>query len=533
VQIDPSPVTMNETFQLTLTQSGTQAAGVPDLTVLQKDFLILGTARQISYSVINGQSSMNSQWVVTLKPTKTGVLSIPPIKIGSEHSSPMTINIEASTNKQAVAPDNQKETNLGDQSLVLKTSVDQSKPFVNQEIILTVKLYNSKRLLDAEYQAPQADDALILPLGDAKRYQTEQNGTNYVVEEQQYAVFPQKSGVLKIKSPTFTALVYDFNPQRVKAQDKEIEVNVQPIPKQFEAKTWLPAKEVRISEEYENTNQTLSQGSTLVRTISLEGIGIPAQLLPDLSFTSSNEFNVYPEKGTDRNQVRQGELVGSTEFKVTYLFNKTGRIVLPEVKVHWFNTQTGKEETASLAPRSVEITPSAQTQKNIPSSNKQSTVVDKEEEPISRAIPESVTIPDNNYWPWVLALFFACAWIGTLVLWALKKSRRNLKSRDKHALDQLKKACTSSRPKEARDALIKWASLHWPDASILNLSELSHIVHDARLKKQISLLSQALYKNEAQSMWRGDELLRAVHALKSSQFADDQKTIVLPPINPL
>lgn len=536
VQIDSSPVAMNETFQLTLTQNGTQAAGLPDLTVLRKDFLILGTARQVSYSVINGQSSMNSQWVITLKPLKAGLLSIPSIKIGSEQSNPMTINVEASANSTA-ATSNQNSSNLnGD--LVLKTSVNLKKPYVNQGIIYTVKLYNSKRLLDAEYQAPQAADALIIPLGDAKRYQTFQNSTNYVVEEQKYAVFPQKSGSLKITSPSFTAMIYDFDPQRIKAQDKDTEIKVQPIPTQYQNKTWLPAKHVRLSEHYENTNQTLSQGSTLVRTITLEGIDVPAQLLPNLTFTGTDNFSVYPEKGADRNQVRQGELVGSTEFKVTYLFNKAGKVVLPEVKVHWFNTQTGQEETSTLAPRSVEITPALQQNSN--SHPPVSPLLPAVNKPIknttSTGVPQALMpAAKSNYGPWIVALFFAGAWLSTLLLGTWKKRNRRLgKGQYKHALNRLKHACVSANPMEARDALIAWARVHWPDASILNLSELSQLVRDPQLKKQIHILSQALYKSPEHSNWQGHGLLKAVLAIKSSKQEPSlsRKSVLLPPINP-
>ena len=523
VQIDPAPVTMDENFQLTLTQVGAQAPGVPNLKGLQKDFLILGTARQVSYSVINGQSSMSNQWVITLKPLKTGVLSIPAIKIGSELSTPMTINVEA-------APTQQDTPDLDDQPLILKTSVDLEHPYVNQQIIYTVKLYNSKRLIDANYEPPQAEDALIIPLGDAKRYQTTQNETAYVVEEQRYAVFPQKSGILKITSPSFTALIYEFNPQRVKAQDKEREIQVQPIPKQASGGLWLPAKEVTLTEHYENSNQYLSQGSTLVRTITLEGVGIPAQLLPNLTFKGADEFSVYPEKGTDRNQVRQGELVGSTEFKVTYLFNKAGKIILPEVRVPWFNTQTGKEEVAILAPRSIEITPLANSSNPMPT--KQS--------PVEREVVDNQNITSaaqsadaGNFWPWLVAVLFAGAWLITLLLWGWQKRYKFMgKNQHKAALAQLKNACAASNPQEARDALLKWASVHWPDATLLNLGDLSQMVRDPQLKKQVNILSQVLYKNKESNLWRGHELLKAVDAFQPSTATLKRRNSDLPPINP-
>ena len=49
-----------------------------------------------------------------------------------------------------------------------------------------------------------------VPFGGERRYQVNKNGRTYAVEEQQFALFPQKSGDLKIKPPVFNALVYDF-----------------------------------------------------------------------------------------------------------------------------------------------------------------------------------------------------------------------------------------------------------------------------------------------------------------------------------
>ena len=525
VQINPSPVTIDENFQLTLTQSNVQAGGVPDLGVLQKEFIILATARQVSYSVVNGQSSSTSQWVVTLKPLKTGVLSIPAIKMGAEESSPITINVEAEGTKQ----DN---SDFDKHDLLLQTSVDRDKPYVNQEIIYTVKIFNSKRLLDADYEAPKAENALVIPLGDTKRYQTVQNNTSYVVEEQKYAVFPQKSGELTITSPTFTALVYDIEPQRVKVADKETKLTIAPIPQQYQD-VWLPAKEVSLSEQYENASQTLTQGSTLVRTITLEGAGIPAQLLPSLDFKGSDIFSVYPERGTDRNQVKQGELVGSTEFKVTYLFNKPGKIIIPELRLPWFNTLTRKEEVAVLAPRSIEITPALNSSIDQNQANSQRPILKSEpDNSVKVAQTTSFSAKSSSYWAWFVALFFACAWLITLYLGRWKKPVRRIgKKAYKKALDELKEACDHAKPKAARDALLKWAFLHWPDATLLNLNDLAQLIRYSQLKKQIQLLSQVLYKKQ-NSAWRGDELFRAVSAVKSNTLATTAKTAVLPPINP-
>jgi hypothetical protein len=522
--IDPPQVSTSETFTLTLTQHDSQSGGVPDLTPLQKDYIILGTERHLSYSIINGQSESSSEWVITLKPIKTGILTIPAITMGAEHSTPISINVEANAQKQ----DTSDEDDLN-QDVMLKTEVNEKKPYVNQQIIYTVKLYNSKQLLDADYQGPQVKDALVVPLGDTKRYQTVKNTINYLVEEQNYAIYPQKSGSLTILSPTFTALIYAFNPQRVKVQDKGINLTVLPIPPQYKGKVWLPAKQVKLTEHYENANQTLLQGSTLTRTVTLEGTALPAQLLPNLDFAEPEGASVYPEKGVTHSQIKQGQLVDSIEFKVTYLFNKGGKITIPELNVPWFNTATGKNEHALLPARTIDITPALSSNiKSVTPVTRQSGSVPQNNVPL-KSSPE----PDQNNKPWLIALFFALAWVITLFLWWQQKHRKLLgKGHYKSALKQLEKACIACNPKQARDALLTWAALHWPDASLLNLTDLTKLVRDVHLKKELQRLSQVLYKNEGNKLWRGDELLKAIHAIKKGPDLKKPKANILPPINP-
>jgi hypothetical protein len=526
VQVDPAQVTLGEAFKLSLSQGDPQNGGVPDLTPLQKDFVILGTERNVNYNIINGQTQSSSQWIVTLRAKKTGILTIPALKIGLEQSSALTINVEVSGNDNA--QDLQNDSSQQD-GVMLIGKVDEKKPYLNQQITYTVKLYLSKRFMDAKYQVPKVDDALVKFLGEEKQYQMVQNNINYVVVEQKYAIFPQKQGTLKIQSPIFSALVYDFDPQRIQVQDKPITLEVQPIPPQYKGKAWLPAKQIKLSEAYENSNQTFSQGSTITRTVTIEGVAIPAELLPTLNFDSTDAYNVYPEKGAENTQEKQEQLTSSTEIKVTYLFNKAGKVTIPEVRLPWFNTATGKEEVAVLAPRSIDILPSASA-----SMNNTSAPVVAQNKAVNQSPSETkLAAQTNNNGAWMVALLFAIAWIITLGLWGWQRHSRGIgRGLYKKALSDLNKACSESNPGNARDALLKWASLQWPDAPLLNLTDLTKLVRDAHLKKQLHILSQVLYGNEDKALWRGDELIRAVNSVKRVKSRAERKTKILPPINP-
>ncbi|HAT7848122.1 TPA: protein BatD, partial [Legionella pneumophila] len=233
----------------------------------------------------------------------------------------------------------------------------------------------------------------------------------------------------------------------------------------------------------------------------------------------------------ERNQVRQGELIGSVEIKVTYLFNKSGKTTIPELRLPWFNTETGKEEIAVLPPRSIDIIPSTAVKAN--TANTQ--VTGKEMSASSQSAPDSASVSnESGGWAVKLAIFFGLAWLITLSLWIWQKRPResSRKKEYKKALDALNKACNQCNPKKARDAVLKWASLQWPDAPMLNLTDLAQLVRDAHLRKQLHLLSQVLYRSQEKTLWRGDELLRAVQAVKRNESVKKRKNSNLPPINP-
>lgn len=529
VQLDPSQISIDDSFNLVITQDSLQNGVIPDLTPLQKNFVILGTERRMNYSIINGQAQSSSEWTVTLKPNKEGKLTIPAIKIGNESTQPTVIEVTASTTAHKTSQSN--SDNTPNQNLYLTAEINKNNPYVNQQITYKVTLYNSKQLLNANYQGPQVENALLFPLGEEKRYQIQKNDVTYLVEEQNYAIFPQKSGPLKIKSPVFSALVYDFNPERVTAQDKTIKINVQPIPKEYSGKIWLPAKKVKLMEEYENSNQKIEQGNTLVRTVILEGVGIPAQLLPSLNFAEPDGINVYPEKTKNKNRITFGELVGRTEIKVTYLFNKAGKITIPELKLPWFNTESGKEEITTLPAKTFEVTPAVNAAPSVNASTLQA-IKSENKTQSSHEMKESPTTVKWD-WAWAVAALFAAGWIITLFLWGWqKRSKHSGKTSYKTALNDLRQACIQSNPQRTRDALICWARLYWPDASILNLTDITRLATDSSFKKQVQILSQVLYKNKERILWRGDELWRSVQHMKKNNTMKPHFEDVLPPMNP-
>lgn len=495
VRMDEKKIPEGQAFNLILSSEDDQSVGVPDLTPLQKDFTITGSQSSINYTVINGQAHSENQWIILLTPKRRGILVIPPLQVGSETTSPLTIEVTKTRpgSVTSVAPVEGKQ-----QGVFMTADVSEKNPFVNQKVLYTVKFYNSRQLLDASYQPPKVSDALMIPLKSSARYETIIDGIRYAVEELRYAILPQKSGNLAIVAPQLSALVYERVPHKIKLKARTIALQVKPQPAEFKGQEWLPAARVELSEQYDKQTNTVKQGATLTRTVMLQAIGVPAQLLQPLQFDNDEHFNVYVDRPEEKNTIQEADLIGTISVKATYLFDKPGQTVIPELKLHWFNVNSGKEEIAKLPEVRIEVTAVA---------------ADKAVEPVKAAAVKSLKVPENISVGWWAAGAFALALLVTLFLWRARKPL-NSQAGSKEILKALKTACLNSDVTRAQQNLILWAKWRWPNADILSVASISELVEDGTLKQQIDKLSRALYNPDKAAPWKGEALWKSVRSLR-------------------
>lgn len=531
LQLDNSKIQMGQTCRITLTKDNAALTGAPDLSPLRKDFEIIGTQQLNNYSVINGQVHSTSQWIISLMPKKIGVLTIPSLQIGQEHTPPERLEVTIDT-------DNSSSTKLtnAQQALLLTAEVDEPNPFVNQQVLYTVKLYNSRQLIDAEYRAPEIKDGLLIALGKNRQYQTTKNGQVYEVEEQRYVIFPQKSNVIKINPPSFKATVFDALPRVINIQAKATTLHVKPAPEAYRNKGWLPAKAVSLSENYDRATDGIMQGTTLVRTLTLRVEGVPAQLLPAFEFAKTSQFDTYYDKPIENNSYYNKGILGTITVNITYLFNKPGRVVIPAVEIPWFNTVTEKEEKAFLPSVTLNVKASSIVQPN------DQAVSAKQDKPPATAIKpqkkrQLLQQRENsnegegkgNTMPWSLVLGLIFIGLATLIM---RWIRRNFhQPTNRLLLKRLRNACMTNQPQAARIALLTWANQQWPDREIVSLEDISKSIDDSNLQSQLNLLLQALYY-PGQQPWLGRELWLSVKYYKKAKKRYNKKRDGLPPLNP-
>jgi hypothetical protein len=90
VRADTRQLTRDQTLQLTLTAD---TPGQPDLSPLEQDFVILGRSSSTSRHTSNGRTRQYTTLRLTLLPRREGELHIPAIRVGEQHSAPLTIRV--------------------------------------------------------------------------------------------------------------------------------------------------------------------------------------------------------------------------------------------------------------------------------------------------------------------------------------------------------------------------------------------------------------------------------------------------------
>lgn len=505
VSVDRNPVSINDSFQLTFTASETPDDD-PDFSPLEHDFDIINQQQSSQSSWINGSFNKTVQWTLTVMAKHTGRLLVPVIRFGSDSTRPLTLTVtEADT------------AHNSNDELFLEVEATPEQPYVQAQVIYTLRFYRRVQITQASLNDPEVDNAVVEKLTEDSNYNTRINGVAYAVTERKYAIFPQQSGQLTIPPLVLTAQVVSdarsrfngfFSSQVTKTKritSRPVSLNVLPAP--ISAKgAWLPAEQVHVEQQWSNDNLQVKVGEPLTRTLTLLAKGSTVGQLPELwSGKDIDQVKSYPDQPTLKEKKSGEGVIAFREEKIAFIPSRPGTYQLPAIDIPWFNTQTQKMETARIP--SVTLTAIASTAAVAPP---------EPTAPPQAALPQPVapspqTAPANNLWMW-MAIFFGSGWLLTLLFllyWHLRKTPEKVAPVDRKQIllkdinKALKEACRKNDPQAAKQALLQWGKIQFNANSLGAIAPFC----EARLRDEILRLNQYLYAAE-NSAWDGTRLFQ-------------------------
>ncbi|MEM7466466.1 MAG: BatD family protein [Pseudomonadota bacterium] len=521
VSVFPASPSASESFRIVFSASEKVDAD-PNFEPLANVFEVLGQNKNTQVQLSNGRHSSTTRWELEVIAKQTGDLVIPAIQFGSDSSAATGITVANAPNKSADDGDD----------LLLEIEVDESAPYVQQQVILTVRLLRRISIAGANMTEPNASgDVIIKPLSKDRTYQGDRNGKRYEVFERRFALFPQSSGILDIAPMTVTTQVPRgsrslFDPFRAstttrRVRSNSISLQVKTVPGSFTGKVWLPARKLNLREEWE-PNSSIKNGEPATRTLYLWSEGLTAGQLPDFPMLEIDSTNIYPDQVQSKEQENDTGFTAVKQQKFAVIANakNTGTdssIAIPEIAIPWWNLDTDEMEIASLPARSLPIQFDKNSEAAPPNENAVGAVI--EPEPVNKATAptDEASPPSTTNWR-LIALIAIAGWMLTLGAWILVNQRKlaaqePLKPHQKENLkaSQLAKAvrhaAKSNDPFAARNALLAWGSENYRTEEMLSLGQLGRLV-DQNLAVEITHLNAYFYASETIN-WRGENLLNA------------------------
>lgn len=522
VAVDRNPISINDSFQLTFTASESPDDD-PDFSSLKQDFEILNQQQSSNSSWIKGSFSKRIQWTLNIMAKRTGKLKIPAIAFGDDATQPLAIEVTESNAK----------TNIDDE-LFLQVEAMPEKPYVQTQVLYTLRFFRRVQISKASLNEPELDNAVIEKLGEDRNYTTQINGVDYSVTERKYAIFPQQSGSATIAPLVLTANVINnqrprfsgvfssriSKPKRVKS--RAISLDVQAAPQNFTAPHWLGAEQVYIEEKWSDDSLKVKVGEPLTRTLTLLAKGATVGQLPELGSQSVNELlKTYPDQPILKEQKTTEGVIAFREEKIAFIPSRTGDYILPAIEIPWFNTQTQQIEVAHIPEVSIKATAATGTSATAsPTTETQISM----EQPVQQS-------ENNPFWMW-LSLLLATGWILTVLFFlkqrlnkAEEKTLDKKQVRIKDTVKALKKACAGNNPQATKQALLQWGQIQFGATSLAAITPFC----EARLRDEINLLNEYLYSAE-KSSWQGKRLFQTFAENNARQQIKQPKDDVLEPL---
>lgn len=549
-QPDRQLLPLNETLRLEIRSNKGGDLDDMDLSAIETHFTILSRSSQSSFSIINGRTESVKSLNLILAPRQIGSSLIPSLSHQGEKSRPVKIKVIKA------APVASK---MQDQSVFVESEIDKHSLIVGEQLLYTLRIFYRVQLNNAEIGNFELDDVDITMLED-KSYQRTVGGIQYNVAEKRYALFFQQAGEITLPGQQLTALIntrsrgrLGFDPfsrgteLRLASKPQTVTVKEKPVAR---GKHWLPSPEVKITERWPSNNDTLKVGEPITRRIEIRAKGVTAEQLPEITISTIDGLNQYPEKPAFTNQEWLGGIAGKRTDTVAIIPTRPGRYTLPSISLPWWNTEKSQWETAILRERTINVVPGTTASgSSTTDATSNELAVDltplTSQESLERADSlQNHSDHKSKLMQWrIIAAICSIGWLLTVCWFTVFRPRNGQSTMDqgneaiKPSLTTLKQskkallnACKANDAQLAKQQLQLWLTQLGQQSNAIrkgagkidertNPEKVLAQLGSPSLNSAATALNAWLYDDQQQSDWNGKTLSDAVQAIKNGSNA--------------
>ena len=241
----------------------------------------------------------------------------------------------------------------------LEATLDEPEPYMQQPLLLRLRLVTSENPVEATLDLPATGDALLQRLdGPIPESRVAEGGRREIVNTFILTLIALRPGDIEIPPIKVTGTVRGMGGgmQRFESvTDRAIRLQVRPA---MSAVTpWLPLKSLSLKAEIDRETD-LAPGQPVTLALELLATGGTAAQLPSLEDQLAGpDHRIYREQvqtETGLSADRRDLVARRTEY-YTLVPQSSGRLTLPEISVAWWNTDPGTREVANLPMRTLSV----------------------------------------------------------------------------------------------------------------------------------------------------------------------------------
>lgn len=355
-------------FDCDIASSGLRLISGPfSSTYMQRSFDSSGkltTTHQITY-----------QYVLMAEKEGTYVLPAAQAQVGGKtyQSNALTITAlpEDPNRKQQSSQSNRRQSQSGSSSstigkddILLGIELNKTSVYEGEALVATLKLYfrnqNVNSVNDVKFPDLEGFTAQDIDLGQDVQVSTEQyrGGTYRVYPIHQWLLFPQRSGEIKIKPGSLTAIAQVYTGRRsfwddpfnvyqnvpVSVTSPERTVTVKTLPSGKPASYMNAVGEFSVKSEL--TSDHVKANDAVIYRITIEGTGnLKYVREPQPEFPA--DFEVYDPKSEISSRTTRSGVSGKKVIEYTIIPRFAGDFKIPAVDFSYFSTATGSYKTLS------------------------------------------------------------------------------------------------------------------------------------------------------------------------------------------
>ncbi len=235
----------------------------------------------------------------------------------------------------------------------LEVAINEDQPYVQQDVLVRLRVVSSDNLATATPQLSAIEDVLFQQLSGPTLRTRGSGAEREIINEFILAMTPLREGSLSIGPFKVDGKRADGRRYEAVAEPRTIQVR----PTMATVRPWLPLESLTLNATLDSEG-VVAEGRPITLMVELKADGATGDRLPTLeSMLRSEDFRLYREQTlTDTELSRDGRhLQGRRTEYYTLVPHSGGRLQLPEVRLDWWSTETNSRKASSLPIQTFQV----------------------------------------------------------------------------------------------------------------------------------------------------------------------------------